>query len=102
MESQQNRSHWSRVRSLFLFVALVFAETFLFFHFFFCNEANVEYCPGGNLAQNLRKPEYDSLSGLLPLLTGIACGMLHLHKEKIIHRDLAPRNILVTHKTNKK
>ncbi|PRP84500.1 LRR receptor-like serine/threonine-protein kinase GSO1-like [Planoprotostelium fungivorum] len=43
-----------------------------------------EYCGGGSL---FRKK----------FITQIAQGMLHLHLERIIHRDLAIRNILLTH-----
>ena len=31
----------------------------------------------------------------LKIIKGIAAGMEHLHKEKIVHRDLSARNILL-------
>ena len=55
----------------------------------------LEYCAGGSL---------DALIYTNPTLTreqanryalGIARGMLHLHREGIIHRDLATRNVLL-------
>jgi len=33
---------------------------------------------------------------LKKIIRGIVSGMLHLHCERIVHRDLAPRNILLT------
>ncbi|PRP87381.1 hypothetical protein PROFUN_01643 [Planoprotostelium fungivorum] len=54
-----------------------------------------EFCEGGSLFDHLRNHEAD-----LPLkmswIVGIALGMLHLHKENVVHRDLAVRNILLT------
>jgi serine/threonine protein kinase len=34
----------------------------------------------------------------LSILHGVARGMLHLHQERVIHRDLASRNVLLTKK----
>jgi len=36
-----------------------------------------------------------SLSQKIEQIKGIAAGVLHLHKERIVHRDLATRNILL-------
>jgi serine/threonine protein kinase len=34
---------------------------------------------------------------MISLARGIASGMYHLHRHNIIHRDLATRNVLLTH-----
>eukprot|EP01119_Soliformovum_irregulare_P004195 TRINITY_DN15204_c0_g1_i1.p1 TRINITY_DN15204_c0_g1~~TRINITY_DN15204_c0_g1_i1.p1 ORF type:complete len:1031 (-),score=194.78 TRINITY_DN15204_c0_g1_i1:231-3323(-) len=53
-----------------------------------------EYCGGGSL-YSLFTTEI-SLSRKKSILLGIARGMLHLHREFIIHRDLACRNVLLS------
>ena len=55
-----------------------------------------EFCGGGSLNTFLAKHDNIDLSTIARWLKGIAVGMLHLHAEKIIHRDLATRNILLT------
>ncbi|PRP81759.1 putative LRR receptor-like serine/threonine-protein kinase [Planoprotostelium fungivorum] len=56
-----------------------------------------EYCGGGSLLSYLRNNEEKvTLEEKMKFVTQIAQGMLHLHMEKIIHRDLAVRNILLT------
>jgi len=57
----------------------------------------MEYLCGGSLDVLLYNPrntisEYDTFE----ILSGVAAGMLHLHKEGIIHRNLAARNVLLT------
>eukprot|EP01117_Protostelium_nocturnum_P000459 TRINITY_DN1052_c0_g2_i1.p1 TRINITY_DN1052_c0_g2~~TRINITY_DN1052_c0_g2_i1.p1 ORF type:complete len:1217 (+),score=369.42 TRINITY_DN1052_c0_g2_i1:191-3841(+) len=54
-----------------------------------------ELCEGGSLYQYLRGNQVD-FEQKKKFLAGIALGMLHLHSEKIVHRDLAVRNILLT------
>eukprot|EP01117_Protostelium_nocturnum_P000457 TRINITY_DN1052_c0_g1_i1.p1 TRINITY_DN1052_c0_g1~~TRINITY_DN1052_c0_g1_i1.p1 ORF type:complete len:1229 (+),score=344.14 TRINITY_DN1052_c0_g1_i1:112-3798(+) len=54
-----------------------------------------ELCEGGSLYQYLRENQVD-LEQKKKFISGIALGMLHLHSEKIVHRDLAVRNILLT------
>ncbi|PRP89419.1 putative leucine-rich repeat receptor-like protein kinase [Planoprotostelium fungivorum] len=54
-----------------------------------------EFCEGGGLYEYLRKKEVD-WDTKLQFIQGIAQGMLHLHIEKVIHRDLAVRNILLS------
>ncbi|PRP87903.1 putative LRR receptor-like serine/threonine-protein kinase [Planoprotostelium fungivorum] len=54
-----------------------------------------EFCKGGGLYEYLRRNEC-SWEVKLSFIQGIALGMLHLHLEKVIHRDLAVRNILLT------
>ncbi|PRP82378.1 hypothetical protein PROFUN_10154 [Planoprotostelium fungivorum] len=54
-----------------------------------------EFCEGGGLYELLRRREVD-WDTKLKFIQGIAQGMLHLHMEKVIHRDLAVRNILLS------
>ncbi|PRP78057.1 hypothetical protein PROFUN_14031 [Planoprotostelium fungivorum] len=54
-----------------------------------------EFCGGGSLFDYLRKNQVN-WETKLKFIQGIAVGMLHLHMEKVIHRDLAVRNILLT------
>ncbi len=54
----------------------------------------LEYCEGGSLdkivfSEVIKRKEQRSL------VLGIAYGLMHLHTHKIVHRDLAVRNILV-------
>ncbi|PRP85200.1 LRR receptor-like serine/threonine-protein kinase GSO1-like [Planoprotostelium fungivorum] len=53
-----------------------------------------EYCGGGSLLSYLRE-NFDSVTNeqKMSFIMQIAQGMLHLHMEKIIHRDLAVRNV---------
>eukprot|EP01114_Cavostelium_apophysatum_P005990 TRINITY_DN1717_c0_g1_i6.p1 TRINITY_DN1717_c0_g1~~TRINITY_DN1717_c0_g1_i6.p1 ORF type:complete len:1682 (-),score=434.72 TRINITY_DN1717_c0_g1_i6:11-5056(-) len=53
------------------------------------------YCEGGSLDSLLRSNSKISRKTLKKVVTGITAGMMHLHYEKIIHRDLAPRNVLL-------
>eukprot|EP01117_Protostelium_nocturnum_P021037 TRINITY_DN997_c0_g1_i2.p1 TRINITY_DN997_c0_g1~~TRINITY_DN997_c0_g1_i2.p1 ORF type:complete len:1328 (+),score=430.37 TRINITY_DN997_c0_g1_i2:1731-5714(+) len=55
----------------------------------------IELCEGGSLYAYLRSNEL-SFETKIKMLSGVATGMLHLHLEKVIHRDLAVRNILLT------
>lgn len=55
-----------------------------------------EYCPAGSLNTYLASHPNTELITLARWLKGIATGMLHLHAERIIHRDLATRNILLS------
>eukprot|EP01117_Protostelium_nocturnum_P021040 TRINITY_DN997_c0_g2_i1.p1 TRINITY_DN997_c0_g2~~TRINITY_DN997_c0_g2_i1.p1 ORF type:complete len:1599 (+),score=445.16 TRINITY_DN997_c0_g2_i1:202-4797(+) len=54
-----------------------------------------EFCEGGGLFDYLRRNEVSEQQKMM-FVSGIARGMLHLHAEKVIHRDLAVRNILLT------
>eukprot|EP01117_Protostelium_nocturnum_P008294 TRINITY_DN2962_c0_g1_i2.p1 TRINITY_DN2962_c0_g1~~TRINITY_DN2962_c0_g1_i2.p1 ORF type:complete len:1112 (-),score=374.17 TRINITY_DN2962_c0_g1_i2:72-3407(-) len=54
-----------------------------------------EFCEGGSLYHYLRKNSV-SENQKNHFIEGIAKGMLHLHYEGVIHRDLAVRNILLT------
>eukprot|EP01117_Protostelium_nocturnum_P013138 TRINITY_DN4883_c0_g1_i1.p1 TRINITY_DN4883_c0_g1~~TRINITY_DN4883_c0_g1_i1.p1 ORF type:complete len:906 (-),score=213.57 TRINITY_DN4883_c0_g1_i1:66-2783(-) len=54
-----------------------------------------EFCEMGSLYDYLRTNQI-SLDKKMEFIYGISKGMLHLHLEKIIHRDLACRNILLS------
>ncbi|PRP84392.1 putative leucine-rich repeat receptor-like protein kinase [Planoprotostelium fungivorum] len=54
-----------------------------------------EYCDGGSLHTYIMKARPLPDSQKFHFIRKIALGMLHLHEEKIIHRDLAVRNILL-------
>ncbi|PRP76206.1 flagellin-sensitive 2 [Planoprotostelium fungivorum] len=56
-----------------------------------------EYCGGGSLLSYLRKNgDAITVEQKIKFVTQIAQGMLHLHLEKIIHRDLAVRNVRIS------
>ena len=48
-----------------------------------------EFCPLGSLSQYLRDNAEIPKSVLLNILKGVAAGMDHLHREGLVHRDLA-------------
>jgi len=52
-----------------------------------------EYMCGGSLEERLKQPI--QFSQQLKILIGVASGMVHLSSLKIIHKDLAARNILL-------
>jgi serine/threonine protein kinase len=56
----------------------------------------MEYLPGGNVKSLLTSNQSLSLHMVLNMARDTAAGMFHLHEEKIIHRDLACRNLLLT------
>ena len=61
------------------------------------------YYEGGNLKdfiyRDRRKLKYDSitLNSIIVLMQKIADGILFLHNSKIVHRDIAARNVLLGH-----
>jgi serine/threonine protein kinase len=54
----------------------------------------LEYCEGGSLDKLLANTLLNQ-NEQRALVLGIAMGLVHLHENKIIHRDLASRNVLV-------
>ncbi|PRP82088.1 hypothetical protein PROFUN_03778 [Planoprotostelium fungivorum] len=55
-----------------------------------------EFCGGGSLYAYLRNHPGMLPNEKLRLVTEIARGMRHLHQQKVVHRDLALRNILLS------
>lgn len=55
-----------------------------------------EFAEGGGLLEYLRNSQGVDLGQKKKFISGIALGMNHLSLEKIVHRDLAVRNILLT------
>jgi len=56
----------------------------------------LDYCPNGSLWDMLFKHQHSfPLHVQIRIMRDIANGILHLHKEGVIHRDIACRNVLV-------
>jgi serine/threonine protein kinase len=62
----------------------------------------LEYCANGSLLDYLIKHPNLDKTQLIKIVKGVALGMLHLHEESIIHRDLACRNVLLDENLNPK
>jgi serine/threonine protein kinase len=62
--------------------------------------AVVEYCAQGALVDALYGEKARDLSPteLLQIAHDAACGVMHLHANKIVHRDIAARNVLLAGK----
>jgi serine/threonine protein kinase len=61
--------------------------------------AVVEYCAHGSLATALygESARTDwTTKALFTIAHGAACGMAHLHRQGVVHRDIAARNVLLT------
>jgi hypothetical protein len=60
--------------------------------------AVVEYCGGGALSAALYgdAPRTFSERQLINIAHGSACGIVHLHENNTVHRDIAARNVLLT------
>jgi eukaryotic-like serine/threonine-protein kinase len=54
-----------------------------------------EYIKGKTLSEVIKSKEYQKVSDVLSLFKPICLGMLHSHKNKVIHGDLKPANIIV-------
>ncbi|KAL2326239.1 hypothetical protein Fmac_025297 [Flemingia macrophylla] len=70
----------------------------------YCSEGNIrllvyEFVCNGSLDQHLSEHSRKPLSWAerIKVAIGTAKGLLHLHQNNIIHRDMRPSNILVTH-----
>jgi len=55
----------------------------------------MEYAPNGTLKSYLDERDQIHLNLMYNLVIGIAKGLRHLHKQDVIHRDIAARNILL-------
>jgi len=56
-----------------------------------------EFCPNGSLSRYIESKKTLEKSEIIQFLQGIASGMMHLHQVcKVIHRDLATRNVLLS------
>jgi hypothetical protein len=62
--------------------------------------AVVEFCAQGSLVDALygEKARDWTLSELYSIAHGAACGVAHLHRQGVIHRDIAARNVLLAGK----
>jgi serine/threonine protein kinase len=61
--------------------------------------AVVEFCANGALVTALYgdKARTDwTLTELMRIAHGAACGVAHLHRQDLVHRDIAARNVLLT------
>jgi len=54
-----------------------------------------EYVKGLTLSEIIKSDKYKKLSDILLLFKPICQGMIHSHKNKVIHGDLKPANILI-------
>ncbi|MCA8960550.1 MAG: serine/threonine protein kinase, partial [Planctomycetes bacterium] len=55
----------------------------------------MEYVPGENLAQRLKRERTLSVDDALRIGEQVAEALLHAHERKIIHRDIKPENIMI-------
>jgi len=56
----------------------------------------LEFCEGGSLDKLVYSNQTMAYELVYGITKGTALGMHHLHKSRIIHRDLATRNILLS------
>ena len=54
----------------------------------------LELCSGGSLDKQFKKGKLTP-KRKLKIIDGIAKGVAHLHKQKVVHRDIAARNVLL-------
>lgn len=61
----------------------------------------MEYLTGPDLCASLKEKGKFKLAELLPLLTQIASGLDYAHKQRLVHRDVKPSNILLDYPDGK-
>jgi len=60
-----------------------------------------EYIDGGSLSQLLNETQaFLSPEAAVQICKDVASGISHVHREGILHNDIASRNVLVSAKTN--
>jgi serine/threonine protein kinase len=57
----------------------------------------LEFIPGENLEQRLKKNACLPIEETAAIFVQIADGLRHLHASRILHRDIKPSNIFLTH-----
>ncbi|MEM7262475.1 MAG: serine/threonine-protein kinase [Planctomycetota bacterium] len=55
----------------------------------------MEFVPGENLAQRLKRDRWLSVEEALKISEQVAEGLFHAHERNIIHRDIKPENIMI-------
>jgi aurora kinase len=67
---------------------------------YFYDEQNIysvlEFCPGGNLFQRLRRERYFDERKAKFVIAQIVEALIYLQDRNIIHRDIKPENILIS------
>lgn len=61
----------------------------------FCIKVLLEFCNGGSLKSYIQSGKDFPYKLQVSIMLGVARGLLHLHTYKVIHRDIAARNVLV-------
>ena len=66
---------------------------------YFYDEQNIyavmEYCPGGNLFQRLRREKQFSENKAKFVVAQVVESLIYLQERNVIHRDIKPENILI-------
>lgn len=57
----------------------------------------IEYCPGGTLDQLILERGRLTLEEASHLILDVAMGVVYTHLKKVLHRDVKPANVFLTH-----